>query len=167
MSKYKSDRQWSDQFIEQIKWIVGPLLLEDASFDEDATRATDLIILNARDRRIACRMRRAGYADKYPFEFTIRSERDSGAETELNKMIRGFGDWMFYGHASETGSIARWMVIDLAAWRAHLIQRRDKIKFEKMSNGDGTHFYAFDVRSFIGSPKILVAASHELEEVAA
>ena len=167
MSGYASDRQWSDQFIEQIKWIVGPLLLQPAPIEEDNCRATDLIILTARDRRIACRMRRPGFADRYPDDFTIRSQRDSGAETELSKIVNGFGDWMFYGHADENGGICRWLVIDLAAWRSHRIRNPDRCKPVMKPNGDGTHFAVFNVNQFIGDPPILVASSHVDESVAA
>ena len=50
--------EWSDIFLPQIKKIVGPLLLEPASFELDASEATDLVVLKARDMRIGCRVRR-------------------------------------------------------------------------------------------------------------
>lgn len=146
MSAYDIDRQWSDKFIPAIKSIVGPLLLEPSPFDVDTKQATDLIVLNARDKMIAARVRRSGYADRYPYEFTIRAKRDSGARTELEKIVDGFADWMFYGHADgSTSGISRWMVINLAALRAALI--RKKAPYLKQSNGDGTHFIAFDIRN--------------------
>jgi hypothetical protein len=164
MSKYKNDRAWSDEYIPTIKRIVGPYLLEPAPIEEDCKRATDLIILAARDKRIACRMRRPGYAEKYPYDFTVRSERDSGAETELSKLVNGYGDWMFYGHAAPIGAgrISRWMLIDLHSWRAHLIRAEDRTRVVPVSNdnGDGTRFLAFDVRKFCGRPPILVASSN-------
>jgi len=162
MGGYAIDREWSDVMIPQIKRIVGPYLLEEASFENDAKQATDLMILNARDKRIAARVRRNGYADQYPYEFTIRSNRDSGSKTELEKIINGFGDWMFYGHANNENKICRWWLIDLCAFRAGLIRDLATIKKEKKSNGDGTHFFAFDLRSFRRSPAILIAGSHDL-----
>jgi hypothetical protein len=159
---YVDDRSWSDKYLPFVKRIIGPLLLEPAALEEDNLRATDLIILKARDLRIACRIRRPGYAERYPFDFTIRCQRDSGAETEMAKLVNGFGDWFFYGHAaSECFGIDRYMVVDLAAWRAHLIRRGWKLG-KKSSNGDGTHFMAFDVRDFAGQPKLLVAASEAI-----
>lgn len=162
---YSSDRRWSDAFIPAIKKIVGPLLLEESSFEVDTQQAADLVILNARDKTIAARVRRAGYADRYPYEFTVRSKRDNGARTELEKMVDGFGDWMFYGHAHEDGmNVSRWMVINLASWRAALI--RKQAPYQKQSNGDGTHFVAFDIRALPQS--VLIAASfHVPREVAA
>ena len=143
---YDIDRRWSDAFIPAIKNIVGPLLLEESSFEVDTQQAADLIVLNAKDKTIACRVRRCGYEDKYGNEFTIRAKRDSGAKTELEKIVDGFGDWMFYGHAHPDGmNISRWMVVNLAALRAALI--RKKAFPIKQSNNDGTHFVAFDVRA--------------------
>lgn len=159
---YRSDRQWSDQFIPAIRQIVGPLLLEPAPLDADRKQATDLIVLNARDMKIAARVRRHGYAERYPYEFTIRSHRDNGAPTELEKITYGFGDWFFYGHASDAGPfVTRWMVIDLRVFRGQRIQhgKASVGNPRSRSNGDGTHFYAFDVRAFRPSPPILVASS--------
>ena len=78
----------------------------------------------------------------------------------------GYGDWMFYGHAEEERPIVeRWMLIDLSAWRAALIRDRSAIVSHKKSNGDGTHFVAFDVRSFPqreGCKPLVIAASNSL-----
>jgi hypothetical protein len=165
---YDSDRAWSDRYIGAIRQIVGPLLLEPASFEVDTKQATDLVVLRARDHMIAARIRRSGYADRYPYEFTIRSHRDSGARTELEKLVDGWGDWFFYGHAdADNQSLSRWMVIDLHSWRAALIRdgmrNASELKWVKKSNFDGTHFVAFDVRSFPSTPQIVVSASHEIQ----
>ena len=157
---YEVNRRWSDGFIPAIKKIVGPLLLEESSFEVDTQQSADLVVINARDKTIACRVRRAGYADQYGYEFTIRSQLDSGAKTELAKIIDGFGDWMFYGHAAEDGiNVSRWMVISLPALRASII--RKQATAHKRSNRDGTHFVAFDVRELPDA--CIVAASFVLE----
>lgn len=161
---YAERRAWSDQFIPAIKRIVGPLLLTPSTFDVDVQQATDLIVLTAKDMRIAARVRRNKYAMQYPYEFTVRSRYDGGCRTELQKLVDGWGDWMFYGHAEDScAGFVRWMVIDLSAWRAHLIRDRGDLIYEEKSNGDGTHFVAFDVRSFQGQPPLLVASSFDLE----
>ena len=89
---YQSDRSWSDQFLPQVRAIVGPHLLVPAPFELDAKEATDLMVLRARDMTIAVRLRRPGYADKYRYQFTIRSKRDSGSKTEMAKLLEGWGD---------------------------------------------------------------------------
>lgn len=163
MGVYQTNRAWSDRMLPQIKRIVGPHLLEASEFELDAKQATDLIVLNARDMRVAARVRRPGYADKYPFDFTIRSKVASGTETELAKIINGFGDMLFYGHADSNDVIQRWFLIDLHSFRAALIRCREiRNKCEKRENGDGTEFYSFDVRWFPETPALLLASSHQL-----
>lgn len=170
MPDYRVDREWSDLMIPQIKQIVGPFLLENAPLEFDTKEATDLMVFKARDMRIAARIRRPGYASRYPFEFTIRCKRDSGAETELSKIINGWGDWLFYGHANESHWIDRWWLIDLHSFRAALIRTAMngfKITVETKANGDGTYFKAFDLRSFPENPPIVVSGSHALDRRAA
>jgi hypothetical protein len=166
---FQSDFDWQMQFVPVIRSIIGPLLLEPAPLELDMHEATDMIVLRARDMRIACRVRRPGYAEPYPWDFTIRSRRDSGAETELSKILmRGWGDAMFYGHAAqlEAGPIARWHFIDLHSFRGHHTHRdtRRAIKCGERSNGDGTYFCWYDVRSFLPDPPILIAQSHQWHE---
>lgn len=167
---YEQDRSWSDRYISTIKRLLGPQLLEPAAHEWDTTRATDLTVLRARNLCIAARVRRAGYADRYPYDITLRSARDSGARTELEKIVDGWGDMMFYGHADATGDdFTRWWLIDLHAFRAALIRDRgdDSLRWSQRSNGDGTHFVTFDLRSFPRRPPIVVASSHGLMEAVA
>lgn len=162
---YQDDRKWSDQFIPAIREIVGPLLLVPSSFEVDTKQAADLIILKAKDMAIAARVRRHGYADKYPYDFTVRSKRDSGSKTEMAKLLEGWGDWMFYGHSgTDPGTLSRWMVIDLHKWREELLREgysKGWSRFAELkSNKDGTHFVSFDIRKF--KPTIIVSSSHDL-----
>lgn len=166
MGAYGSDRAFSDRMIPQIKALVGPHLLDVAPLELDLKQATDLIIFRARDVRIAARVRRAGFAARYPYEFTLRCHRDSGAETELAKISKGWGDWLFYGHAADEWGcgIAPWWLIDLAAFRSALIRLPDRrrLVMGTKSNGDGTAFAYFDIRSFPADPPLLVASSAPL-----
>lgn len=76
---------------------------------------------------------------------------------------------MFYGHAEarDTIKIKRWLLIDLAAFRAHLIygccqgQGTLTPKLLENSNGGGS-FVAFDSREFPESPRLLKASSDVL-----
>jgi hypothetical protein len=162
--KYESDRAFSDRYLPEMRSLIGPYLLVPSSLEQDRQEASDLVVLRARDLTIACRLRRPGYADKYPREFTIRSRRESGVKTELAKLIEGWGDWFFYGHVgSDCQSIARWWLIDLSAWRAHLI--RDgvrtvkRLRHDECPNGDGTYFRWFSIDSFPPDPPLLIAES--------
>lgn len=158
---YSADRSWSDQFIPSIKDIVGPRLLNVSSDVVDRQQAADLVVLRGDgDITVACRIRRFGYADRFPDDVTIRSGRDTGAKTELAKIIEGFGSWFFYGHQSARGSaeIGLWWLLDLDAFRAHHFRgHRGRL----MSNGDGTHFQVFEVGRFEGEPRILIDSSQQ------
>lgn len=159
---YRENRSWSDRYIPEIKRIVGPLLLEPSSFDVDTKEATDLIVLTARDMRIAARVRRPEYCrDRYAQQFTIRLH-SNGHKTEWQKIVyEGWGDWLFYGFAADEGvAFQRWYVINLDIFRGHHgINAR--IKSETCNNGDGTRLRAYDLPSF--DPEILIASSHSIQ----
>ncbi|MEM1156002.1 MAG: hypothetical protein AAGI44_17845 [Pseudomonadota bacterium] len=164
MNCYSVNRSWSDRFLPEIKRIVGAHLLRAAPDPNDWHEATDLMMLDAKDIRIAARIRRPGYAERYPNQITIRSHIPSGGRTELNKIVDGKGDWMFYGHANawQTG-IDRWWLIDLSAFRAALIRHSlggPQIRYGTRKNTDGTSFAWFDVGSFPADPPLIVANSN-------
>jgi hypothetical protein len=100
MPDYAEDRRWSDKFIPRIKEIVGPLAMGIAPDANDHHEATDLMVIDAHDMRIAARMRKYGFFDQFGHEVTIRLNRTNGSETEFLKIIKGFGRWFFYGHAN-------------------------------------------------------------------
>ncbi len=163
MNCYTSNRNWSDRFLPEIKQLIGGYLLETAPDAFDHMQATDLMMLEARDMRVAARVRRPGFAQRYPHQFTIRSAVASGRQTELSKIVNGNGDWMFYGHsdAAQTGLDA-WWLIDLRAFRAGLIRHManaPQIVMGDQANADGTRFKWFDVRSFPAEPPLVVACS--------
>lgn len=162
---YRIDRGWSDLMCDEIRRIVGPYLLRPTTFELDTKYAADFFVFTAKDMTIAARVRRPGYAARYQFDFTLRSRRDNGAKTELSKVIDGWGDWFFYGHATEDNTIDGWRLIDLQVFRATLIRRRKLLsKGREKNNGDGTHFMAFDIREF---PENLIIGSSISQVVAA
>jgi len=146
------------QFLPTIKNILGPIVFEEAPPEMDMREATDLVVLKARDMRVGCRVRRPHYWDKYGWQFTIRSQSYSGLPTELDKIIQGWGDWLFFGfqHSERSISILRWYVIDLHHFRAHLIQGTDCCPGIDIPNGDGTCFAAWDIRNFADTPPLCV-----------
>jgi len=165
MNCYARNRRWSDQYLPEIKRIVGSHLLREAPNALDMREATDLMVFDAKDTRIAARVRRPGYADLYPNQFTIRAEAAYGGQTELSKIVNGKGDWMFYGHADPTGGIACWWLLDLRAFRAGLIRQTTNgypIRSGDKRNSDGTAFKWFDIQSFPPEPKLVMACSRAL-----
>lgn len=159
--EYSINRQWSDQYLPAIRRIVGAHLLRAAPDWLDMRHATDLMMLDGRDIRVAARVRRPGYAARYPFEFTLRSQLASGAMTELEKVVNGEGDWLFYGHAGDDGmSFDLWWLIDLRAFRAALIRHAMNgypLRCGNKANTDGTWFKWFDIRSFPADPPLVIA----------
>jgi hypothetical protein len=115
--------------------------------------------------RIAVRMRTKRYAENesYLGEFTIRTERFSGAKTELRKILSGFGDFMFYGFEHPDGErLGRWTLIDLNAFREAFSEMQYKspagvMPGNKRINGDGSS--AFVPFRFSDFPPELVVAS--------
>lgn len=160
MYGYQKDRSWSDQLIPEMRRIIGPYLLAPSSLAVDRNEAADLIVLNGRNLTIACRVRRAGYGAGYADQFTIRSSRPSGARSELEKIAAGFGDLLFYGFAdAEASAIKTWALVDLNAFRAHLIMSPGAIDQGERRNQDGTAFRWYRISSFPSKPSILIARS--------
>ena len=146
-----------------IKRIVGEHLLVESTFQQDTHEATDLLVLEARDRRIACRVREPGYLRRYDNQITIRSRIDGVQTTEIDKFLRGWADYMFYGHGSgePKWDIVKWWLINLDHFVFHHGSTLPFIRIaHDISNGDGTYFDVFDLTKFPPEPPILIAASH-------
>lgn len=151
---YKENREWSDKFIQKFQMVAGLLITSPAPMIDDAFRNTDMLVLTARNVRIACRVRRHEFYKSYPYDFTIRSARDTGTKTELSKILEGWGDYLIYGFANQTNTnLEAWRIIDLSEFRRQF----SGLQYSKLSNGDGTHFCAFDVRRL--PPGIVVMQS--------
>jgi hypothetical protein len=116
---FDRDFGWQRRFIPRIKQVLAEHLVVEAPFEEDARHNTDLIVLKLDTVRVACRLRRSEYAQQYAGEFTIRTSRPSGAETELAKVLSGWGDYIFYGFANPSGppDLTKWILGDLNVFR--------------------------------------------------
>lgn len=156
-----SDWKWADRFLPEIRTIVGPHLLRMAPLPVDRNEAADLVTLEARSLMIACRVRRVSNAE-YFNQFTLRSRRYSGAKTELEKIVEGYGDLLFYGFADREGfALKSWMLIDLRAFRSALITSAQKLRTGEILNADGTAFRWYDVRYFPQKPPLIIARSED------
>jgi len=161
LAAVRRDKGWGDKFEPRVRELIGPHLLSTAPLHRDWYEATDLMGLRGHDLQIAVRVRRHGPAQaaQWVRTFSLRSHRDTGTKTELSKIVDGWGDWLFYGHATrDERDITPWFLIDLDAFRAHLIRRTaHRIRMGVIQNGDGTGFSWFDVDTFASTPKLLVA----------
>ena len=121
---FETDKKWSDQYLTEIKSILGVHLIGPAPEEEDRHHNTDLIVLKMEAVRIGCRIRRAeDYLNRYKNEFTLRSKRPNG-ETELSKILAGWGNYFFYGFAfSEESRLCRWTLADLNIFRGWFVRQ--------------------------------------------
>lgn len=118
---WQDNKAWADGFMPEVKRILGEYLIGEAPHEEDRKHNTDLIVLHMAAIRIACRIRRHKYLERYADEFTIRQGVATGAKTELTKIIEGWGDYMFYGFADkQEQALAAWSLIDLKPFRLWL-----------------------------------------------
>lgn len=141
--RYNRDRPWSDGYLPQVVDIIRDTLGETACLphpDMDVKGNADLAIINGM-KTIAVRMRRFGYYDQYPDDFTFRNYKPRGVQSEYEKVMAGFGDLFFYGHGSHDGNaIEHWMLIDLERFRQLVLA--GLIKPNRIGNKDGiTGFY--------------------------
>ena len=123
---------------------------EPASEQLDLEQATDLIANGC--WHVAVRSRdyekclAAGWLD----QFTVRSRHKNGAPTELEKIMKGYADWLFYGFFQ--GLEHRYFyIINLMAFReaVRLLGIKPFSDGKENVNTDGkTFFRAFDVRRF-------------------
>lgn len=165
---WRTDKTWADRFMPEAKRIIGEhLICEDPI--EDRLRNTDLMVGDRsfllRGTRIGVRFRKSIYLDSYSHQYTIRTERPvSGNETELTKIIKGYGDYFLYGIADKDDeSLACWVLIDLSEWR--LWYQRELYAGnhpgDERANDDGSSlFIAFNIADL---PDLAIAARREYE----
>lgn len=115
---FDEDRDWQAQFLPSLKRIAGEVLISEAPSEDDQERNTDLIVLRLEAIRIGCRVRSHPDDPSWYDEFTIRTSRPSGVNTEIHKVIQGWGDYFLYGFGDEsTGEVDPWLVGDLTVFR--------------------------------------------------
>jgi hypothetical protein len=157
-----ADYQFGRRFIDHAKTILAHHLISEASAEEDMRHNTDLIVLRLDPLRVAFRARKDRYRSSYGGEFTIRSSRPSGSETELAKVIAGWGDYILYGFGRDDAAyMSAWMLGDLRVFR--LWSSRETVRLSgkppgsEQHNPDGTRFRAFKTADL---PTEFVCASH-------
>jgi hypothetical protein len=148
---WQDDKAWSARFIPQMQRHLAPLLIKVAQPDDDILRNTDLVTLEVDGKvRVACRVRRHEYLSRYGDEFTLRCTRPTGTMTEIDKVLSGWGDYLFYGFADASESdLATWFVGDLQVFREWVTRYRRKFSDwpgELRRNHDGSSaFMAFSI----------------------
>jgi hypothetical protein len=166
---FRHDMDWQRALIPEVKRIIANYLIDEAPDHEDMHRNTDLIVLGVASKRIACRMRRHQYLAEYGHEFTIRAGRPSGELTELAKVITGWGDYIFYGFATEDQTaFAYWLLGDLSVFRLWFMRELScgRRPWVEQQNTDGSSsFMAFRIADL--PEEFVVSRSKLLRAVAA
>lgn len=143
MTTWQHDKRWADRFVSEIKRILGEHLIADASVEDDQHRATDLIVMSKGKLRIGCRVRRFKYHRDFRDQFTLRLGRPSRIETELQKILAGWGDYLFYGFGNEAeDGLLDWFIGDLGVFREWLQKERrehqGRVRCKIERNADGS-----------------------------
>jgi len=146
--QYKINRTFSDKFERQIKRILGELFFIN-DFHKDVKENTDLMLLKGESFDFACRVRKHHYFEKYPNDITLRSKNKNGKETEMHKLMKGFGRFMFYGFCNEEETkIVSYRIIDLNTFRYKIMVNkkiREELYKKARVNKDGTEFKTFNI----------------------
>lgn len=165
----RRDYDFGRLFVPQAQAIVGRYVaVEEAPFEEDAERNTDLIVLAAKVGliRVGLRVRSLSYRRRYGDQFTIRCSRPNGMPTELAKILDGWGDYFLYGFGDRAGLFAvprlrAWTLADLSVFRAQW----QKGLGLAVRNPDGTEGRAFEWDWF--PPEFVIATSRIQQGVVA
>ena len=121
---WQESKAWSDRFIPHAQQLLGLTCIGVAAIDQDRKENTDLMF-EVGWQRIAVRIRRLEQrlAFNRRNEITLRFDRRSGAETELAKLMNGWGDCFLYGWGDEaSGQIRAYTLLDLHQLRGWLFQ---------------------------------------------
>ena len=158
---YTHDRKRSDHLLSDAIRIIKEVYSWDLAVANDyldQREATDVI--GDVNIHIAIRSRSDAAFKKWPYDFTVRSRRirrdgTFGNETELSKIMRGFGNLLFYGFWDQSRCKHQYFrMIDLSVVRLAITKLGvDVFSIEKANTNaygypDGTFFRAFDIRLF-------------------
>jgi len=128
--------------------------VEVADVESDLTDNTDIIIKSL-DVHISCRIRNAKYFHnpETRVQFTIRYWRKNNIPSEYSKIMKGKGDYLFYGF-SDKEKLLGWFILDLRKLREVLPSTRP---VKVVVNPDGSSI--FHVYSLLQFPKGIVVAA--------
>lgn len=151
MSNYNKQRKWADTFHSQVmselKIIFRTEQVCVSSHEQDTRQACDYVV--NKKTHIGARLRKDYYRQKYPNDFTIRTRTRHGGEPELSKILRGCGDYLFYGFTGNRGfNIYSYKLICLEQFRYEHEFDDGYIKeriANPMKNHDGTQLAAFNL----------------------
>ena len=105
------------RFTKTIKSILGNYFIgQDVIHDQK--EATDFEVFTVKPFKVGARLRTYSYFLRYPDEFTIRWELQSGYPTEIDKIRKGYVDYILYGFVDQDEKkIIQYFIGDLQVFR--------------------------------------------------
>lgn len=150
--------------MDHVKSIVGRYLLRSATLVEDRKFATDLV-LSVKNLTVGVRIRDSKYI-AFADDITFRTSAGGLNQTELQKVLAGNMDWMFYGFAVDGAAPILWYILDMNVFRNAVKDSNSGLStliYSDRTNKDGSTFRAYRLTSF---PRNLIIASSEKERAA-
>jgi hypothetical protein len=159
---YQNRRAYGDLFLEPAKMVIGLFAAIPASFYLDTKCATDFTITTDQPH-IAFRVRDSKYQQSYGNQFTLRCQVASGKETELDKILNGYGTWMLYCFGTEEPypCFTSWTLIDLDSFRYHYQHNQESLSMGIKSNNDGSALAWFDITSFPDDYPLVIGSNRD------
>lgn len=148
MSNYATNIRLERKFSNVIKAILGLVFIGQDPI-MDTKQATDFLVFNIEPIKVACRLRTYNYYinPQYRNEFTIRCKLSSGNETELDKIKKGYCDYVFYGFVNkEENKILKYFIGDLNVFRENINNVDCELKTNKDNNP--TSFVVYKLSDF-------------------
>lgn len=155
-SNYNINRKWSDQFIPEIKRILGETFIIESSAFKDKNEATDLIVMELEKKCFACRVRRHWVYEvpRWKNQFTMRDKLPKYKKSEFEKILEGFGDVYFYGFSNRrddgTGFV-KYIIFDLNIFRKYikfLKNRKHECWGKELNKDNSPDFWWFNEDCF-------------------
>ena len=117
--KTKLDMQLEIKLEKQIKMILAEQFI-DKDVELDKKKGIDFLIFNVNPFKVGVRLRRYEYYknNEYRNQFTIRWTRPTGNETEIDKIRKGYVDYILYGFVdSSEENIIQYFIGNLEIFR--------------------------------------------------
>jgi hypothetical protein len=146
---WQQSKEWADQFIPHVKMLLGWGCIQVAPLQADCQENTDLMFEVNKAVRFAVRIRRLGQRLEYNRrnEVTFRLRRTSESQTELSKLMHGWGDYFLYGWGNDaTRRVEAYTILNLDALRGWLFDQviaHQRLPGQQQRDRDGSaSFYA-------------------------
>lgn len=144
---YERDKAFSNRLLPEIEQCLRQGLEYKGPIGRrQGKQFADMLILELGSDRVGCRIRRF-HQWKYSHQFTIRTKRPQGHQTELDRILDGWCDYYFYGFADESEKrLHAWKLCRFRVFRERMTSSEHRINPDQSSE-----FNAYNWDSFPGS----------------